>query len=123
MYLRSKDNRKTNLRHLLIKVYQKKINNLLACIADVFFPFSRWGDQESEQAKNVWRRVLIFYIHTQFRSLCMPMQMIKTCYTGYSTTLYYRKRPCISRTFFTKLKPKIKGAAYLWIHVQLCFEF
>jgi len=50
MYLRSKDNRKTNLRHLLIKVYQKKINNLLAWIADVFFPFSRWGDQESEQA-------------------------------------------------------------------------
>ena len=33
----------------------------------------------------------------------------------------YRKRPCISRTFFSKLKPKIMGAAYPWIH--LCLEF
>ena len=29
----------------------------------------------------------------------------------------YRKCPCISHTFFTKLKPKIKGAAYPWIHL------
>ena len=33
----------------------------------------------------------------------------------------YHKRPCISRTFFTKLKAKIKGAAYPRIH--LCLEF
>ena len=32
----------------------------------------------------------------------------------------YHKRPCISRTFFTKLKPKIKDAAYPRIH--LCLE-
>ena len=34
----------------------------------------------------------------------------------------YRKRPCISHNFFEKkLKPKIKGVAYPWIH--LCLEF
>ena len=33
----------------------------------------------------------------------------------------YCTRPCISRTFFHKFKPKIEGAAYPWIH--LCLEF
>ena len=39
-----------------------------------------------------------------------------------SNTNMYRKRPCISCTFFTKLKPKIKGAAYPWIHLYLEFS-
>ena len=67
-------------------------------------------------AMEMWQWAISWYFVMSIRTQrkLKPSEM-------FQFLLFYRKRPCISRTFFTKLKPKIEGAAYPWIH--LCLEF